>query len=131
MTLAPRHRVHLLCVASLAHLRCTHRLGCSLAGFCWRVSVGLAPGPPLNFKVRPFSAGGGPLECLFPYLSTDVILRVVVGAQRSSPSSRRCRACSGNHCFSSPSNNREAIRKTGNPCPRGWFSSGSYCVKSR
>lgn len=27
MTLAPRHRVHLLCVASLAHLRCAHRLG--------------------------------------------------------------------------------------------------------
>ena len=27
MTLAPRHRVHRLCVASLAHLRCAHRLG--------------------------------------------------------------------------------------------------------
>ena len=27
MTLALRHRVHLLCVASLAHLRCAHRLG--------------------------------------------------------------------------------------------------------
>ena len=24
--------------------------------------------PPLKLKVRPFSAGGGPLECLFPYL---------------------------------------------------------------
>ena len=58
----------LLCVASLAHLRCAHRLRCSLAGLWWRVRVGLAPGPPLNFKVRPFSAGGGPLECLFPYL---------------------------------------------------------------
>ena len=68
MAFAPRHRVHRLCVASLAHLRCAHRLGCSLAGLCWRVRVGLAPGPPLNFKVRPFSAGGGPLECLFPYL---------------------------------------------------------------
>jgi hypothetical protein len=67
MTFAQRHRVHLLCVASLAHLRCAHRLGCSLAGLWWRVRVGLAPGPPLNFKVRPFSAGGGPLECLFPY----------------------------------------------------------------
>jgi len=32
------------------------------------VRVGLAPGPPLNFKVRPFSGGGGPLEDLFPYL---------------------------------------------------------------
>ena len=68
MTFAPRHRVHRLCVASLAHLRCVHRLGCSLAGLWWRVRVGLAPGPPLNFKVRLFGAGGGPLECLFPYL---------------------------------------------------------------
>ena len=67
MTLAQRHRVHRLCVASLAHLRCAHRLGCSLAGLWWRVRVGLAPGPPLNFKVRRFSAGCGPLECLFPY----------------------------------------------------------------
>jgi len=31
------------------------------------VRVGLATGPPLNFKVRPFSGGGGPLEYLFPY----------------------------------------------------------------
>ena len=68
MTLALRHRVHLLCVASLAHLRCAHRLGCSLAGLCWRVGPWLASGPPLKFKVRPFSAGGGLLECLFPYL---------------------------------------------------------------
>ena len=30
--------------------------------------VGLAPGPPLNFNVRPFSAGCGHLEFLFPYL---------------------------------------------------------------
>lgn len=28
----------------------------------------MAPGPPLNFKVRLFSGGGGPLEFLFPYL---------------------------------------------------------------
>ncbi len=56
-----------LCVASLAHLRCGHRLGRSLAGLFGRVRVGLAPGPPLNFKVRFFSSGGGPLECLFPY----------------------------------------------------------------
>ena len=68
MTLAPRHRVHRLCVASLAHLRCAHRLGCSLAGLWWRVRVGLAPGPPLKFKVRPFSGGGCPLEFLLPYL---------------------------------------------------------------
>ncbi len=68
MTLALRHRVHLLCVASLAHLRYAHRLGCSLAGLCWRARVGLAPGPPLNFKVRLFPGGGGPMECLFPYL---------------------------------------------------------------
>jgi hypothetical protein len=27
MVFAPRHHVHLLCVASLAHLRCAHRLG--------------------------------------------------------------------------------------------------------
>ncbi len=47
MTLAQRHRVHLVCVASLAHLRCAHRLRCSLAGLCWRVRVGLAPGPPM------------------------------------------------------------------------------------
>ena len=31
------------------------------------VKAGLAPIPFLNFNVRPFSAGGGPLECLFPY----------------------------------------------------------------
>ena len=67
MTLALRHRVHRLCVASLAHLRCAHRLGGSLAGLCWRARVGLAPGPPLKFKLRRFSGGGGPLECLFPY----------------------------------------------------------------
>jgi hypothetical protein len=36
---------------------------------------------------------------------------------------------SGNYCLSSPSNDREAIQKTGNSCPLGWFSSGSYCVK--
>ncbi len=27
-----------------------------------------SPGPPLKFKVRPFSNRGGRLECLFPYL---------------------------------------------------------------
>jgi hypothetical protein len=53
MTLAQRHRVHRLCVASLAHLhcsqlRCMHRLGCSLAGLWWRVRVGMAPGPTLR-----------------------------------------------------------------------------------
>jgi hypothetical protein len=54
MTLAQRHRVHRLCVASLAHLRCAHRLGCSLAGLWWRVRVGLASGPPLKFKYALF-----------------------------------------------------------------------------
>ena len=68
MTLAPRHRIHLVCVASLAHLRCVHRLGCCLAGLCWKAGPGLAPGPPLKFKVRLFSGGAGSLECLFPYL---------------------------------------------------------------
>ncbi|SBO43097.1 protein of unknown function [Cyanobium sp. NIES-981] len=68
MTFALRRRVHLLCVASLAHLRCAHRLGCSLAGLCWRARVGLAPGPPLNHKLRLLAEGGGWLECLFPYL---------------------------------------------------------------
>jgi hypothetical protein len=38
---------------------------------------------------------------------------------------------SGNYCVSSPSNNREAIQKTGNSCPLGYYGSGSYCVKSR
>ena len=38
---------------------------------------------------------------------------------------------SGNDCISSASNDREAIQKTGKSCPLGWFSSGSYCVKSR
>ena len=38
---------------------------------------------------------------------------------------------SGNYCVSSPSNEREAIQKTGNSCALGWFSSGSTCVKSR
>ena len=37
---------------------------------------------------------------------------------------------SGSYCLSSPSNEREAIKKTGNSCPLGWFSSGSYCVKN-
>ena len=69
MTLAPRHRVHLLCVASLAHLRCAHRLGCSLAGLFGRARVGLAPGPPLNYKLRLLARAGGWLGCLFPYLS--------------------------------------------------------------
>jgi hypothetical protein len=40
-------------------------------------------------------------------------------------------SASGNTCVSSPSNEREAIQKTGNSCPLGWFSSGSTCVKSR
>jgi len=31
---------------------------------------------------------------------------------------------------SSPSNDREAIQKTGSSCPLGWFGSGSYCVKN-
>jgi hypothetical protein len=38
---------------------------------------------------------------------------------------------SGNYCFSSPSKEREAIQKTGNSCPPGWISSGSYWVKNR
>ncbi len=38
-----------------------------LAGLSWKAGSGLAPGPPLKFKVRLFSAGGGPLECRFPY----------------------------------------------------------------
>jgi hypothetical protein len=39
---------------------------------------------------------------------------------------------SGSYCVpGSPSNDREAIQKTGNSCPLGWFSSGSYCVKNR
>ncbi len=28
------------------------------------------------------------------------------------------------------STEREAIQKTGNSCPLGWVSSGSYCIKS-
>ena len=66
MTFAPRHRVHLLCVASLAHLRCAHRLGCSLAGLWWRVRVRLAPGPPLNYKLRLLTSEGGTMRFLFP-----------------------------------------------------------------
>ena len=61
-----------------------HRLGRSLAGLCWRVRVGLATGPPLKFKVRPFSAGGGPLECLFPYLENPVSAMLI----RRSPTPR-------------------------------------------
>ena len=37
---------------------------------------------------------------------------------------------SGNYCLSSPSNNREAIQKTGNSCPLGYYGSGNYCVKT-
>ena len=33
--------------------------------------------------------------------------------------------------LSSPSNDREAIQKTGKSCPLGWYSSGNYCIKSR
>jgi hypothetical protein len=50
-----------------SHLRDAHRLGCSLAGLCWRVRVGLAPGPPLNFKVGLLRADGGSKRFLFPY----------------------------------------------------------------
>jgi len=39
--------------------------------------------------------------------------------------------CSGNYCLSSPSNDREAIQKSGKGCPLRWYSSGGYCVKSR
>ena len=66
LTFTQRQRVHGSGFIQ-SHLRCAHRLGCSLAGLCWRVGPGLASGPPLKFKVRPFSSGGGPLECLFPY----------------------------------------------------------------
>jgi hypothetical protein len=66
-THALRHRVQLLCVASLLHLGCAHRLGSPLAGLSWRVRVGLAPGPPLKFKLRRFSGSGGFREYLFPY----------------------------------------------------------------
>jgi hypothetical protein len=99
MTLAPRHRVHLLCVASLAHLRCAHRLGCSLAGLWWRARVGLAPGPPLKFKLRRFSADGGPLECLFPYLQKpslgNAFESLPYSSGRLQQSARQPETCSG------------------------------------
>jgi hypothetical protein len=50
-----------------SHLLYVHRLGGSLAGLFWRVRVGLATGPPLNFKVGRFSGGGGFRQYLFPY----------------------------------------------------------------
>ncbi len=64
MTLAPRHRVHLLCVASLAYLRWAHRLGCSLAGLCRRMRVGLATGPPCELGL--LAREGKSLQFLFP-----------------------------------------------------------------
>jgi len=54
MTLAPRHHVHLVCVASLAHLRCAHRLGWSLAGLCWRWRPGWLPSLPSTSTYAPF-----------------------------------------------------------------------------
>jgi hypothetical protein len=100
MTFAPRHQVHLLCVASLAHLRRAHRLGRSLAGLCWRVRVGLAPGPSLNHKLRLPNSGGGWRRYLFPYplnpshrnafqeTSSASVLGAAVGAAASSVSMR-------------------------------------------
>ncbi len=38
---------------------------------------------------------------------------------------------SGSYCVSSPNNDWSAIQKKGNTCPLGWFSSGSYCVENR
>jgi hypothetical protein len=67
MAFAPRHQVHLWSVASLAHLRWAHRLGCYLAGLFGRVRVGLAPGPPLNYKLRLLCLGWDLLGYLFPY----------------------------------------------------------------
>ena len=67
MAIATCHHVDRWFHASWAYLRFGHRLQCSLAGLCWRVRVGLATGPPLNFKVALFSGDGVRLECLFPY----------------------------------------------------------------
>jgi len=72
MTFAPRHRVHRLCVASLAHLRYVHRLGCSRASpqlqstplFSWRWPAGVpvsvsteTPDSTMLFKRPPYSSG--------------------------------------------------------------------------
>jgi hypothetical protein len=67
MTIATCHHVYRWFHASWAHLRFGHRLKCSLAGLSWRARVGLATGPPLNFKVPRFSGDTGLRECLFPY----------------------------------------------------------------
>ena len=37
-----------------------------LAGLWWGVRVGLAPGPPLNYKLRLLTTGGWRLKFLFP-----------------------------------------------------------------
>ena len=37
----------------------------------------------------------------------------------------------GNDCLSSPGNHREAMEKSGQSCPLGWFSSGDSCMNGR
>jgi hypothetical protein len=65
---APRHPCHVWTDAYRAHLLVAHRLGWCLAGFSWRVRVGLNPWPPLNFKLGHRHAMGGAGGYLFPYL---------------------------------------------------------------
>ena len=57
MAFAPRHQVHLWSVASLAHLRWAHRLGCSLAGLFGKGEgrVGSRTSPQL--QITPFVPG--------------------------------------------------------------------------
>ena len=64
----------------------------------------------------------------------ELEVAAVIGAERHERSEERLSYRNGYWPpgrRSKPNNNREAIQKQGNSCPLGWYSSGSYCVKSR
>jgi hypothetical protein len=117
MTFAPRHRVHRMCVASLAHLCNAHRLGCSLAGLWWRVRVGLAPGASHQVQNTPLCSwrwpAGVPVSVptetpdsamLFrrpPLLGEAAAPAVLCAGRmdlRTAASARQPESCSGHPC---------------------------------
>jgi hypothetical protein len=68
MAFSSHHQVPLLCVTSLEHLSCAHRIRYSVASHFWIVRIGMATGSLLNFKLRFLSAGNGWLNFLITYL---------------------------------------------------------------
>ena len=67
----------------------------AIAGICTGIAALAAGSAPAQQTVQPLPKVGG---CPLGYYS------------------------SGSYCVSSPSNDREAIQKSGKECPLGWYS---------